>query len=153
MSFSFTISEWIDAPPERVYQVCTDLDRAGGWMNGLIRIEWLTNGGFREGARWREVRKIFGKEAAEEFEVRSSHPPQSFTLYVDGSKGSSKRGEYLFEHTLKPERGGTLFAMDARISGMGWLGKILGPIMKGGFRKAIHKDVMSMKAFIENLGG
>ena len=86
MSFSFTIAETIAATPDRVYAVCTDLDRAGDWMNGLVRIEWLTDGGFREGARWREVRKMFGKDAAEEFLVRALVPNESFTLWVDGSK-------------------------------------------------------------------
>lgn len=152
MSFSFTIEEWIDAPPERVYQVSTDLDRADAWMNGLVRIEWLTHEGFREGARWREVRKMFGKEAAEEFEVRQCDPPRAFTLWVDGSKGSTGKGEYLFEHRLVPERGGTVFTMDARVGGMGLLGRLLAPIMKGGFRKAIRKDVLAMKAFIEGQG-
>lgn len=146
----FTLEEIIQAPPERVYNVCTDLDRAGQWMNGLVRIEWLTEGGFREGARWREVRKMFGKEAAEEFLVRSCQAPHSFTLWVDGSKGASKRGEYLFEHRLEPVPEGTRFIMDAEMSGMGLMGKLLGPLMKKGFTKAIRKDVLAMKDVIEN---
>lgn len=150
MAISFTMTEWIDAPPERVYAIATDLPGAGAWMQNLVRVEMLTDGEFRTGTRWREVRKMFGKEAAEEFEVRACEPGRSFTLYVDGSKGASKRGEYLFEHRLEAENGGTRFTMDASMSGMGWLGKILGPIMKGGFKKAIEKDNRALKAYIES---
>ena len=145
----FSLSEWIDAPPDDVYAVATDVEGMRAWMNKLVRIEMLTEGGFRKGARWREVRKMYGKEAGEEFEVRSAKSPSAFTLCVDGSKGASKRGEYVFEHRLVPENGGTRFEMDATMSGMGLMGKILGPLMKGAFKKAIHKDLVSMKEFIE----
>jgi uncharacterized protein YndB with AHSA1/START domain len=145
----FSLVEWIDAPPQQVWSVATDIERMQAWMNNLVRIEVLTDGGFRPGARWREVRKMYGKEAAEEFEVRTAEPPSAFTLYVDGSKGASKRGEYLFEHRLVSENGGTRFEVDGEISGMGLMGKIIGPLMKGAFKKAMLKDLASMKEFIE----
>jgi len=149
----FSLSEWIDAPPEDVYAVATDIEGMQAWMNNLVRIETMTEGGFREGARWREVRKMYGKEAAEQFEVRAASPSSAFTLYVDGSKGASKRGEYVFEHNLVPENGGTRFQMDATMSSMGLMGRILGPLMKGAFKKAIRKDLVFMKEFIESRNG
>lgn len=149
MAIQFQVSEWIGAPPARVYAVATDLDSAAEWMNGLERIEWLTEGGFRPGARWREVRRMFGKEAAEEFEVVHCEPGQSFTLAVDGRKGSTGRGAYRFEHRLEPEREGTRFTMDASITGMGWMGRLLGPFMQRAFRKAICADLNKLKERIE----
>ena len=150
MAISFSLSINIDAPPGRVYDVATDIQNAGDWMQNLVRIEMLTDGEFRVGTRWREIRKMFGKDAAEEFEVRACEPSQSFTLWVDGSKGSSKRGEYLFVHRLAPADGGTNFELDATISGMGLMGKLFGWMMKGAFAKAIQKDLEALKAHIEN---
>lgn len=146
----FSISEWIDAPPAEVFAVASDLEGAGAWMHNLVRIEMLTGGGFREGARWREVRKMYGKEAFEEFEVRSLDAPGAFTIHVDGSKGTTGRGEYLFEHRLVADNGGTRFEMEGIVTGMGIMGTLLGPIMKGAFRKAMLKDIRAMKAHIES---
>ncbi|MFT5139698.1 MAG: hypothetical protein ACI9H8_000017 [Lysobacterales bacterium] len=119
-------------------------------MSGLIRIEKLTEGEFAVGTRWREVRKMYGKEAVEEFEVKSCERPESFTIYVDGSKGSSKKGEYFFDHLLIEENGGTRFEIHALIDGMGWIGKIIGPIVGAAFKKAIAKDLHAMKEHIES---
>lgn len=145
----FSISEWIEAPPAEVFAVVEDIEAAGAWMNNLVRIEMLTDHGFRKGARWREVRMMYGKEAEEEFELRSVDPPRAFTIHVDGSKGTTGRGEYLFEHRLAPEDGGTRFGIDGEISGMGFIGTLLGPLMKHAFKKAIRKDILTMKAYIE----
>ena len=149
MAIRFSVSEWIDASPDRVFAVCSDIRNAGDWMNGLVRIDMLEGEGFEVGTRWREVRKMYGKEAAEEFEVKSCDPPHRFMIYVDGSKGASRKGEYFFDHSLSEENGGTLFAVDAVIDGMGLMGKILGPILGKAFRKGMEKDFRSMKEFIE----
>lgn len=150
MAIKFTVSEWIDATPARVFAVSSDIRNAGDWMNGLVRIEMLEGEGFEVGLRWREVRKMYGKEAAEEFEVKSCEPPNRFLIYVDGSKGSTGKGEYFFDHTLSEDNGGTLFRVDAVIDGMGLMGKILGPILGKAFRKGMEKDFRAMKEHIES---
>ena len=150
MAINFSVSEWVEATPQRVFDMCSDFEHAGEWMNGLVRIEWLSEGGFQTGARWREVRKMYGKEATEEFELKSCDPPDSFDVYVDGSKGASKKGEYFFDHQLRAENGGTRFEINAEITGMGWIGKIIGPVVGRTFKKAMAKDLASMKAYIES---
>jgi len=149
VAINFTVSEWIDAPRQGVYDICTDLSSGHEWMNGLIRIDRLTDGPFAVGSKWREVRKMYGKEAAEEFEVTKLDAPGSFTIYVDGSKGASKKGEFFFDHQLLEDKGGTRFDIHAEITGMGFIGKILGPIIGRAFKKAMVKDLAAMKAYIE----
>jgi carbon monoxide dehydrogenase subunit G len=94
---------------------------------------------------------MYGKEASEEFELKSCEPPHKFMVYVDGSKGSSKKGEYFFDHTLSPENGGTRFEIQAVIDGMGWMGFFISPIVRGFFRKAMHRDLLALKNHIERL--
>jgi uncharacterized protein YndB with AHSA1/START domain len=144
-----TVEVWIDAPPERVYDVATDLDGVGSWMNGLVRIEKLTDGPYAVGTRWREVRQMFGREAAEEFEVKACQRPTGFELYVDGAKGTTGRGEYHFAHRFLAEGSGTKLHLAMRIEGMGLMGRFLGPIMIRSFKKAIRKDLQAMKIHIE----
>jgi uncharacterized protein YndB with AHSA1/START domain len=153
MPIQITMSEEIAAAPERVFEVMTDIGNAGAWMPNLVRIERLTEGSFGAGTQWREVRKVFGKEAGEVFEVTRSEPPRLLELYVDGTKGSSRKGFYRFRYDLAPASGGTAMTVSGEIGGMGWLGELIGKLLAGTFKKALAKDLQAMKAHIERGGG
>ena len=105
MAIEMTFEKQIQAPPDAVYAALANPDGWHEWMPGLIRIERLTEGEFGVGTQWREVRKMFGKEAAEVFEVSAVEPGRSIDIYVDGSKGSSRKGEYRFHHRIEPSPG------------------------------------------------
>ncbi len=152
MAIHITMNEEIAAPPERVFKVMTDIDHVGAWMPNLVRIERLTEGSYGAGTQWREVRKMFGKEAGEVFEVTRSEPPRVLELYVDGTKGSSKKGFYKFRYDLEPAGGGTAMRVSGEIGGMGWLGELIGKLLVGTFKKALAKDLQAMKAYIEREG-
>jgi catechol 2,3-dioxygenase-like lactoylglutathione lyase family enzyme len=95
------MQEHVSAGPEHVFAIATDLDRARDWMNGFVGIEVVGNGPFGLRARWAETRRMFGKNATEDFEVMEFEPPSKISLYVDGSKGSSKKGEYFFTYVIE----------------------------------------------------
>lgn len=59
----------IDASPESVWAVLTDLDHAAETLTGVTRIERVAGSGYRVGTRWRETRRMMGKEATEEMWV------------------------------------------------------------------------------------
>ena len=101
MAIEFTIEERVVAAPHAVFSVATDLENVGRWMPNFVRVERLTDGRFGVGTRWRETRKMFGAEATEEFEVTRCDPPRRVELFVDGRKGSSKRGAYRFVYRFK----------------------------------------------------
>jgi carbon monoxide dehydrogenase subunit G len=151
MAITFELVESIAAPPERVFAVLADLDAAGKWMPNFVRIERLTEGKYGPGARWRETRKMYRREATEEFEVTAMEPPRSLELYVDGAKGSSKRGYYRFRYRLEPAAAGagTRVILAGEMGGLNWLMELFGRLMAGTFKKAIAKDLAAMKAYIE----
>lgn len=144
-----TFVEEINAPPERVVAALTDIEAWHKWMPNLVRAEKLSDGPFGKGTRWRETRRMFGKEAAEEFEVVSFDPPRGLELFVDGTKGASKRGEYRFKYRFEDVGGRTRMTVDGAITGMGPLGDALGFFFKGVFRKAIAKDHQALRKFVE----
>jgi carbon monoxide dehydrogenase subunit G len=152
MAIKLEVEETFAAPREKVWAALTDVDRMGAWMRGLVRIERLGGPAFGKGTRFREVRKMFGKEAAEVFEVIEVDPPRSFTLHVDGREGSSKRGDYRFRHELEPAGAGTRLRLSGEISGMGWFFTLLGGLFAGAFRRACRKDLAALKAHIEKNG-
>jgi uncharacterized protein YndB with AHSA1/START domain len=135
VAISFTIEETFDQPPELVFQALTDLDAMRVWMPNLIRLEKVTNG--------------FGKEATEHFEVTGYQPPKRLELFVDGSKGASKRGEYRFVYELRPSNGGTHLVLSGEIGGMGKVMELLGKLFVGPLRKAIAKDLEALKRHLQ----
>jgi hypothetical protein len=146
--------EWdltVQAPPAQVFARATDLGGFGQWMDGFVRVEPLTPGPAGVGASWREVRRMYGREAGEVFEVTAWDPPRSFTLFVDGTKGAMRRGAMRFTHTFEPVDGGaaTRMRMAGEISGFGCMGVLFGWAFKGMFRKAIQKDLAALKRWIE----
>ena len=91
---------------------------------------------------------MFGKKASEEFEVTAYEPGKRIELYVDGSKGSSKRGEYRFVYELREVDGKTHMRMDGTIDGMGWVFGIVGKLFAGPFKKAIAKDHAALREYL-----
>jgi len=149
MPLHLELNEHIAAPVDRVYAALTDLDAAPEWMPNLVGIEKLTPNVVGKGMQWKETRRMFGREATEVFEVSGVEPNRSVDIYVDGTKGSSKRGWYRFRYELEPREGGTAVRMAGEFGGMGKIGEFIGRFMLGTMKKAMAKDLVAMKQYIE----
>ncbi|MGW1978897.1 SRPBCC family protein [Streptomyces sp. NPDC001889] len=98
----------IAAPAERVWRVLTDLAGAPAVLSGVEAVEVLSDGPFGVGTRWRETRRMLGKEATEEMWVTASDPPRGYTVEA-ASRGAAHRSRF----TLRPAGPG---ATDVRMS-------------------------------------
>lgn len=150
MSIEFTVEHSFTHPPDRVFHVLTDLESTGKWMPNFIRIERLTEG-FGVGTEWRETRKMFGKEATEQFEVTSCEPPRRMSIRIDGTKGTSKKGEFVFDYILEPDGAGTRLEMRGEIRGLGGVAGMFGKMMVGPFKKACAKDLDAMARHLDQM--
>jgi carbon monoxide dehydrogenase subunit G len=149
MSTTFATAVYIEAPPPVVFAALADLDSWKSWMPNLVAIEKLTPGPMAMGSEWRETRKMSGKQAVEHFRVTRWEPPRRFDVFVDGSKGTSGRGEYRFTHEFLPERTGTNLEVTGDIR-MGGLWALLSRFMVGSIKKACHQDLEALKAHLES---
>lgn len=149
MALHMKFREEFAAPPERVFAALTELDHAAAWMPNFVKIEKLTSGSFGVGTTWRETRKMFGREATEQFEVTAFEPNKLLELYIDGTKGASKRGYYRFRYDLEPQGDGTVVNLSGEIGGGGWLMDLIGRLFVGAFKKSIAKDMAAMKTYVE----
>ncbi|HYR07216.1 MAG TPA: SRPBCC family protein [Longimicrobium sp.] len=152
MAIQFQITHTLPAPPERAFQGLTDLENAEAWMPDLIRIERVGGAAAGVGSRWRETRKMYGKEATEEFEVTVFEPPSRFGLRVDGSKGTSGSGIYTFDYHLSPDGGGTRVVLDASISNVSRVREWIGKLFAGMYRKMIAKDLQALAEHLRRQG-
>ena len=152
MALHMEFRETVAAPPERVFAALSDPAQVEKWMTGLVRFERLTDGPLGKGTKLRQVRKMFGREAAEVFEVTEYDPPRAFGLFCDGRLGSSKKGEYRFRYVLEPRAGGTEVLFTGDIGGIGRFMEFIGRLFMGFMCKALSKDMREMKAYVEGGG-
>src|SRR5918994_476360 len=75
----------VQAPVERVWDVLTDVAHADQTLSGVTRVELITEGPYRVGTRWRETRRMFGKEATEQMQVTVVETPTRTVIEADSS--------------------------------------------------------------------
>lgn len=135
MSIEFQVTEILPGTAERAFEALTDIDNAPKWIPGIIAVERVGDVRQGVGMRWRETRKMRNKEATEELEVTHYHPPSHLGLRIDGTRGTSGRGTYVFDYKLAQRVGGTEVRMTGRIDGLlpsllRWMGPLLAPLIK-----------------------
>lgn len=99
---SISVSGTIAAPPQRVWQVLTDLDNAAVTLPSITEIERLTDGPYAVGTRWLETRTMMGRAETHEMTVTEAVAPQRtvVTAVTDGVR-------YTTTMELSPDPTGT----------------------------------------------
>lgn len=144
-----TVSKYINAPPERVFEVFADLPNAAGRVSAITRIEMLTDGPVGVGTRWRETRLMFKKEATETIEITAFDPPRSYTTLAN-SCGCRYECSFHFE----PQGEGTNVVSRFAWTAQSLLAKLMSPLgklMASACIKAFDKDLSEFKAHCEQL--
>ncbi len=88
------LTETIDAPPDRVWEVVADVKKWQSTIEGIQKIELLSERSSGVGTRWRETRVMFGKEAVEEMGISGWDPKRSYTVTAR-ARGPADRGAIL----------------------------------------------------------
>ena len=87
----------IDAPPERVYALVSDVTRMGEWSPETVRCEWIGGAtGPAVGARFKGSNKRGIARWSTKPEVVAADPGREFA-FVTRSRGPSTRWTYRFE--------------------------------------------------------
>ncbi|MFF8510813.1 SRPBCC family protein [Streptomyces sp. NPDC015492] len=141
----------VDASPGRVWESITDLPDMPRVLSGVERVEVLTRGGFAIGTRWRETRRMLGKEATEEMLVTECEPPDRYVTVAD-----SHGMHYVSEITLTPDGTGattlrmTFSARPARGRRQGFLGRLIARFGAKAVAKALAKDLSEIANAVES---
>jgi len=138
----------IDAPQQQVWDAVTDLHNAADRIEGIAKMEVLTDGPVGKGTRFRETRIMFRKEATEEMEITEWDPPNAYT-----TECSSHGCHYTSVIRCVPDGNGTRVEMslDAKplTAGAKVMSTLLGWMMKGACAKAFAKDLEDIKQYVE----
>ena len=141
------IEKYIAAPVEIVFDLSSDVHGWADCIDGIERVEVLTDGPVGVGTRFRETRVLFKKEATEELEITAFDRPHGYVVEAE-SCGSRYRTEMRFA----PSREGTGITMTFRSEPLSFLAKVLSFVMRPFLKmiaKQIENDLDDLKRFIE----
>ncbi len=141
-----------DAAPDRVYAALTDIERWPEMISGITAVEMITEGPVGVGTRFRETRRMMGKDRSEEMEVTAIDPGKGFTIGCQ-SCGCDMR----FVHRLKPDGSGTRFELESNTRAISLMAKITMPLMSAMMKKSMikcmDKDYQDIERYLAGDGG
>lgn len=143
-----TLIEHVTAPPGPTFTAFADFPNIAGRIPDIIRVEMLTDGPVKKGTRFKETRKMFGKEATETMEVSVYEPPNRYSLSAV-SCGVAFTSEFRFV----PEKGGTRVVFTMTTKSMSFFAKLMAPLgwmMKGMMVKCVKRDIAALKQYVES---
>ena len=146
------LTERVDAAPEKVWAVLTNVPQAADTLSGVTRVEMLSEGPYGVGTRWKETRTMAGRAETVEMSVSEADPGRSTTI-----KASQGGADYTTRFELAPRDGGTELSVDFSADvvqptvGTRIMTALFGRIGMAVTRKALAKDLAEIKAKAESL--
>ncbi|MBC7834882.1 MAG: SRPBCC family protein [Phycisphaerales bacterium] len=146
---TMSVTTTIEAPARRVFEVFADLRNAAGRVKGITALEVLTEGPIGKGTRFRETRKMFGREATETMEILEFEPDRG---YLVGGESCGMRWRSTFDFV--PEAGGerTRVTMTFAATPLTLMAKLMSPLsgmMTKACRKMLERDLADLKGAAE----
>lgn len=146
------VSTQINSSADEAFRIASDFARSPNHISGIEAVEMLTEGEVGPGTRFRETRKIGGREATEEMEVGLFEPGKRYTLICD-SCGVLYESEMRFKPagdgcTVELETNGRPHTLGAKI-----LSPVMGLVMGGFMKKCLAQDLADLKQAAEAQSG
>ena len=148
MALVFSIT--IDAPPERVFDELSHVERHASWANPAAKMQMQQTGGDGPGkdARYRSSGVFVKKPVSADLTVTAFDPPRRFSVRSDQHQEGKKDVWYENDYALAPVGSGTRLTKTTTSNA--------NPIVLVIAKPAIKKDVMTslgnLKAKLESDG-
>ncbi|SDX40416.1 Carbon monoxide dehydrogenase subunit G [Arthrobacter sp. yr096] len=152
MEHTTTLTQHVNASPEKVWAVLSDIPGSAGTLSGINAIQMLSEGPYGEGTRWKETRTMMGRQETVEMWVSHTDPPRSTTI-----KALQGGADYTTRFNLSERDGGTDLTMTfgAEVIKPTVVSKVsmalFGKIGMSMTRKALAKDLSEIAAKAESL--
>ena len=141
------VSRVLHAPIERVWQVFADIPAAADRLSGVSKIDVLSDLPFGPGFRWRETRRMLGKDATEEMWVSMAQEPDFYEVAA-----ASRGMEYLSRYDFTAVPDGTKVELVFTGTPTSTMAKLMDKTMaltSGPLRKALSQDMADLAAVCE----
>ena len=140
----------ISKPKEAVWRAITDIESCESMIYSILAIEVLEKpaNGF-VGFKWKETRKMFGKEETETMWITEAVENQYYC-----AQAQSHGCVYLSRLSLSESAGKTLltmsFSAQAQTFGAKLMSALMGFMIKNAMKKELQKDLADIKRFVES---
>ncbi|EGA89336.1 hypothetical protein GPDM_10520 [Planococcus donghaensis MPA1U2] len=140
----------INSSKEKVWSAITDIENSANVISGIINIEILHPAdGDLVGLKWKETRKMFGKEAnevmwithSEKYHYYQTRAESHGAIYVSRLNITEKNKDTV---TLEMSFEGQSVSLVAKI-----LSGIFSIFMKKSMKKALEEDLQDIKSYCE----
>lgn len=139
----------ISKPKADVWKAVTDIPNAVGMISAIISLEVLENpeAGL-VGFKWKETRKMFGKEATEIMWITEAAENEYYS-----TRAESHGSVYKTRLSLNDDDGNTRLTMaftgEPQTRGAKIISFVMGGVMKGSMEKELQKDLVDIRNFVE----
>jgi len=140
---SFTVTTFIDRPPQDVFDFATDPANAAQWQSGAESARWSSEGPVRVGSTVHSVGRLLGREMVIDAEITEWNPPD-----VSGMKFSTGPMKVENSNRFESKDGGTLLTQHFE-GEIGGFFKIAEGLAIKQVQKTIEKDGKTLKRLME----
>jgi carbon monoxide dehydrogenase subunit G len=157
MEHKTTLTQHVNASPDKVWAVISDIPGSAATLSGVDSVQMLSEGGYGEGTRWKETRTMMGRAETVEMWVAQAEPPSPTRAGSTTVKALQGGADYTTRFTLAERDGGTDLSLTfgAEVVKPTLLSKIamtlFGKIGMSITRKALAKDLAEIAAKAESL--
>lgn len=138
----------VAAPIDVTFDTFSDIEGAAPILSGLNKVEILSDGDVGVGTRWRETRKMYGKESTEEMWMTEFDAPNRYVVAAE-SHGMKYESVYDFTATDDGDTHVQSTFSGEPLTLMAKIMSVPAGLMMGSVKKAFHQDMVDMKAYAE----
>ena len=144
---AMTAKRQIDAPVDRVFRAVAEVDEFKKASPAIAAVEMLSETRTGVGTRFRETRKMKGREASTVLEI-TEYAPNERVRFVAESGGAI--WDSLF--TMRTAEGGTELALTMEARPKTLVARLVTPLISGMVAKAVEGDMDAVKKYCESRG-
>lgn len=146
MSKGFSVSETIELPAARVWQLITDPSLMPRWMKGIDEMQPLDEGPLDLGSRLSSRLSVTGRGKERETRIDAWEPISVFAL-------ASKEGgvSAVYRYRLEPDGERTRVTLDARCTASGFPWRLLHPLISFAMKRVDGGQLAAFKDLAESL--
>lgn len=137
------VSIHLNQPVEQVFAFLMDTSKLTTWQSNLIKSEPITEGPLRPGSRFREVRRINGKESEIQGEITTLEPNKRLETRT------TTKPQAMVSYSLDPEQGGTRLQYRFVLITTGMM-RLLEPLIASSIKKDTEADFETLKHVLGN---
>lgn len=132
----------IDAPPDVVWKVMSDVEKWPEWTPSMRRIEKMGDAPFGKGSSVRVAPRGAPRAV---WTVTELEENRSFTW-----EASTANSHAVARHVIEPDGAGSKVTLSVTITGS-WLIRVLGPVMAITIRRGVRQEAEGLKRRSEEL--